>query len=260
MKKSIVLLAILLISCAPQVTVTSEVTVTLTPLPTAMETPDPPTHTATPTGETVTLNGVTFTLGEENADGSMPVTEMKVEGNYTNEQIAEKLNTVDPLAWGFEPGEVEHIFVGDYLEIVAAGDHSQVLAEWNYGKNEYVWNWNVMEDFEGGNPIFNIAKVWKMKGVNPDNMDEARADSTKVFDACTMLPVESKTETIQAVYIYNSSRDVAIGGFLLSPKNITEPKDAEKGDVVGRLCFIDNGRGVVHMRVRNFSFDIRYWN
>ncbi|MFM8876579.1 MAG: hypothetical protein ACKOGC_10985 [Anaerolineae bacterium] len=158
-KQYLFFLDLLFLAGTPHVTVTSEVNVTSTPTSTATETPAPPTQTATLTVETRILNGVTFTLGEVNDDGSVKVTGMRVDGNYTDEQKAEKLIAVNPLAWGFETSEVELVFVGDYLQIVATGDRSQVLAEWNYGRNEYVWYWSVMEVFEGGNPFLTLQKL-----------------------------------------------------------------------------------------------------
>lgn len=269
-KQYLFFLALIFSACTPQVTVTSEVTVTSTSLPTVTETPAPPTYTATPTEETVTLNGVKLTLGEANADGSVPVTDMRVDGIYTDEQKAEKLIAVDPLAWGFEPGEVELVFVGDYLQIVANGDHSQVLAEWNYGRSELVWNWEVMEKYKGGNPIFDFAKTFDMQGTmpKPDQQKEARSDSALLFDYVYNYPGNYGAYVIQAIYIDNPDDSYkSIVAYLIirrtnsETRGITDPAIAASGTVNGIVCLIDRETGEVKaMSLHGLKFRIRYWN
>jgi len=263
MKKWIVLTTLLLSACTPHVTVTSEVTVTSTPTSTATETPAPPTQTATLTVETRILNGVTFTLGEVNDDGSVKVTGMRVDGNYTDEQKAEKLIAVDPLAWGFESGEVELVFVGDKLQIVTTGDYSQVLAEWNYGKNAYVWNGDVMKNFEGGNPIFDLAKVIKTNGGSPVDMKAAHHDSDEILNFAHEEAIKiSGKKKIQPINIYDGSdRSNAIVAWLIDDRLIYDSANP-RGEVAvdGIICFIDGSGELRQMRVRNFNVVWRGWN
>lgn len=265
-KQYLFFLALIFLACTPQVTVTSEVTVTSTPTSTATETPAPPTQTATLTVETRILNGVTFTLGEVNDDGSVKVTGMRVDGNYTDEQKAEKLIAVNPLAWGFETSEVELVFVGDYLQIVATGDRSQVLAEWNYGRNEYVWYWSVMEVFEGGNPFFDLAKATKMNGGTPVDRVVAGEDSYSLIVYAGnyyALKPTSGYKGIFPIYIDNPSGSESIIAYLLTKSNsvLNNPELAASGDMNATVCFIDKETGTMrNMFIQGLKYKIRYWN
>ncbi|MBI3167084.1 MAG: hypothetical protein HYZ22_01290 [Chloroflexi bacterium] len=215
-----------------------------------------------PKAETVTINGVTMTLGEEDENGVKVVTGISVEGNYTEEQKAEKLAEFDATSVGFAPDATVLIMDGKYPKIVSAEDHTKVIAEWNFGKSDMVWDWSQMIDPEtGDNVIFNIAKTWEMKGVNEVDKDGAESDSAKIADfAGSDQTFVGRGVYIQDIYLVGGDGKGTIGAVLKSKTKVETPAIAASGEIDGIIYFIDKNGELVRMRVNNLSCRIRYWH
>ncbi|GAB1471318.1 hypothetical protein MASR2M66_21960 [Chloroflexota bacterium] len=104
MKKSIVLLTILLTSCTPQVTVTSEVAVTSTPVPTQIPIPTPTLHpNFVNVQEQIAASGGRFMLTADGAiqDNGVPINGLSIAPDGT------MTITVDDEEMALDPADVD---------------------------------------------------------------------------------------------------------------------------------------------------------
>jgi hypothetical protein len=263
MKKLIVfIIAFILTAClpsAPQVIVTSEVTVTLMPPPTleATSTPDP---TTTPTAETVTMGNVKFSVDE---NGVMTIVEATGADEATK---AENRAKVDPEAWGFEKGEVEIINIDGKIFITPTGDSDTRIAEWVGGfAGGWKWQWDELEKLPGGNPIFETAKLWEMDK-NFNEVDRERAESDSVIieafasTSKTKIPGDGKSFYNDAIYL--RSQDGKVIGAVLKSKDTKnlDPSLASSGSVEGIIFYLDkDGKTVRTIWAEDINLLIRYW-
>ncbi|MBN8655811.1 MAG: hypothetical protein J0M11_08750 [Anaerolineae bacterium] len=267
MKKSILLfLAFTLTAClpssadetpAPQVTVTSEVTVTLLP-PTATETLAPPTYTATPSAETVTMGGVIFTV---DANGVMTI----VEATGASDEIkAENLAKVDPKAWGFEAGEAEIRNIDGKIFITPEGDPDTHIAEWVGGfAGEWKWQWDELEKLPGGNPLYKLAKTIDKDGGDPKLVEDAILEDSKLVEAFATSDKQTTGKGLFGMYIYvytESMGDNRVAVAILKTSKSPAGKtvsELEKTNFSGYIFILDENKNPVRIMVDDFSLKIR---
>jgi len=199
MKKINFLLILLILSaCTPQVTVTSEVTVTLPP-PTETTIP---IFTPTPKIDTfISEYGLEVLLGETLSDGSQLVTQIIPPEKYqVNETAIEKyLNYFDAERLGFDNGTTQWIKTVDgRVMLVNSSDASKVIAEYKTvnmtGLPGIVWNWeNFIED-DGENVLLDVCPIWELK-----RKGGAPVDNDSVLD------FESKLHSRESAMVYNGA-------------------------------------------------------
>jgi hypothetical protein len=209
--------------------------------------------------ETITLGGVTLTIDENGV-----VSAMSVEGNYTDEQKAEKLAAVDPTNWGFETGEAQIVQEDGKLYITPTGEPETKIASWYYGTGEWEWDWEVMEGLAGGNPLFELAKTFEMNGTMPiaGEQKEARSDSAgvRIFAENVALKIPG-SQWQQPITIHSSDDSgEAIISWLLADHDVDDPAEASSGEMEGVICFKTDSGALVSVKVVNLKFALRGWN
>lgn len=262
MKKSIfVILAFILVACAPQqVTVTSapteccvQVSVTLTPT----ETPISPT----PTTETMTLGGVTMTVGK---DGVVDMDSMKATG--TEAEQAEKLFPFDATNLGFAEGETVLMMVDGKLTIVDADDHARIIAQW--GRSETMGRTTMLYDFaqmvgeDGENVLLEVGWVEEMKGRAPADVKGSTERDKELYNYSFDVSSENykrsgnKSGVSTAVNIFSEDRSVAIQAFFKSGDMASkEPDQVDRTE--GVLCFRLKSGLMINVAMINFEADLR---
>lgn len=200
--------------------------------------------------ETVTIGGVKMTVGEDGV-----VTEMEATGADADTK-ADNLAKVDPTKWGFEAGEADIVKDETGIHMVVDGNN---VAKWV--GTEWEWDWQVLEGLEGGNPLFELAKTWEMKGVNVVDRVGAETDSA-LLDAFAQTEggKTGKHPMVDSVFVFSDDGKEAIGGFLIAGNNVRTSEDAARVDrTQGIFCFIADSGEMVAVSVKNFDSEIRYW-
>ncbi len=179
MKKSIVILlviiSILVSSCAPQVTVTSEVTVTL---PTATQTPEPSAtqtavYTSTPAQETIkNASGIGFVLGGQVA--GQPVGVKIVTDTVPPDAMDAKKKTdfetrINPMTYGFAEGETRVVYIPTEdgkgrVELRRTSDLSEVIAV--FGSKDFDWDMTKMIGDDGVSVISKVGFLTSKAAAN----------------------------------------------------------------------------------------------
>jgi hypothetical protein len=213
------------------------------------------------TADTTVIGGVTLTLGEADENGVQVVTNMEVDGNYTEAQIADKMEAVDPANWGFDSGDTEVVKIDSKMYVTPEGDHDMRIAEWQNGTSEWLWDWEVLEGLEGENPIFKIAKTWEMNGVNEIDRDGAVLDDGLIDSFADTDPTTvGRGLYNRAIYIQGESESEVIGAVLKSPdKEGMNSVIAASGSVRGYIYFLDKKDKPRRFFVDHLVFTIRYW-
>jgi hypothetical protein len=254
MKKVLYLLVLFLISCStqPQVTVTSEVTITLPP-PTATETLAPPTYTATSAAETVTIGGVTMTVGE---DGVVDLDSMKATGS-SDEVKAENLAKVDPTKWGYKVGEAQIRVDGPnrFMEKIV-GEEVFRVATWDFSSNQWLWDGTMMEHI----PLFDgFAKTYPVLDSGDVQVTkEVRADAAEIraFAIGYTIYLYDGTDKTEAIIATFSGDDR--GNNKLDPNAMLKSR---KGQVVtGMIGFKTQSGKIVKMKFKDIEVFIRGFN
>jgi hypothetical protein len=238
------------------VTVTSEVTVTLTPA--ATETPISPTFTLTPSTETLTLGGVTMEIGP---DGVADMDSMKATG-ASDEIKAQNLAKVDPTEWGYKPGEVEIRNIDGKTFYTPAGEPDIHIAEWvgPFGAGEWEWDGAMMEHI----PLFDgFAKTY------PTTEEGKVRQTTEVqADAADILKFAAENKAIigltDTIYVYkDANKEEAIvarygGSVKLDPMEMLKTKEGKL--VTGWVVFKTTSGKVVKMKFKDIEVFIRGFN
>jgi hypothetical protein len=249
-------LGFLLVAClspedAPQVTDTPEATVTLLPASPTPELTSTPEPTSTPATETVTIGGVTMTVGE---DGVVDMDSMKVEGKYTDEQKAEKMAVVDPTKWGYEAGETQIRVEGTtnrFLEVIDGEDVARV-ATWDFSSNQWLWDGTMMEHiplFDGFAKTFPTYGDGDVRGTLEVQADAAEIRKNAPGATIYLYDGTDKTEAIIARYV---------GKDKLDPNAMLRSRKSEVVD--GIICFMTKSGKVVKMKFKDIEIFIRGFN
>ncbi len=197
----LVIISIFVVSCAPQVTVTSEVTVTL---PTATQTPEPtatPTavYTPTPAKDIITNpSGIGFELGKQiegQPEGVREVIDIIPPDMWDAKKKAAYEEKVDPTTYGFPEGETQLAYIPTLddtykkyrVELQRTSEPSDVIAM--FGSTDFVWKINEMVG-DNGEPVFlNAGVIVEVRGRILVNLGAVMSASSRLnYDFFEVAP------------------------------------------------------------------------
>jgi hypothetical protein len=210
-------------------------------------------------------NGVVITLGEADGDGIREVTEVRVDNDKLSEAQKELLvNQLNPEYVGFKPEEAKLYYDAENQNywVGSADDPSNVIARQDVDTGRIIWDFDKMKDEYGESILFRIAHIWEMKGVMPVDLEAAKMDSGKLYDEIIKSALENGQFAWGRVrsmfYLYNSRRNIAIGGFLLTDF-MPEPFEPKRVDIYGQISFFDEQGNLTQIMTENFDCDTRFW-
>ncbi len=267
MKKSIVILLVIIsifvVSCAPQVTVTSEVTVTLS---TVTQTPEPsatPTAVYTPTlAKDIITNssGIGFELGaqiEGQPEGVRAVVDIVPSESMNAEKQAEFEIRTNPMTYGFKEGETYLVYIpapnDPYKKFrveLQRTSNADVIA--TFGNTDFVWNLEQLVD-ENGEPIaLRVGKIITMEA-NRVSSDDINAVTTDVTDMGNEFRALTHTLAIGGFAAIFTSKDGKQGVPFIFHQ--TKENDESKGTVTFRAV---DGRSIIKMYVVGYNGDLSF--
>lgn len=165
MKKSIVLLTILLTSCTPQVTVTSEVAVTSTPVPTQIPIPTPTLHpNFVNVQEQIAASGGRFMLTADGAiqDNGVPINGLSIAPDGT------MTITVDGEEMALDPADVDF---DDEKGIAIKGYKQDTDGEWVEADNAEDMATAILDQYSVDPESVTITEVDGMVSVTDNETD-----------------------------------------------------------------------------------------
>lgn len=250
-KRSVLILfvfASILISCAPQVTVTSEVTVTLPP-PTATQTPEPsatPTavYTPTPTQETIkNSSGIEFVLGSpiDGQDGAFVVTSI-VGGKDWMSGL-----DVDTRL-GFAPDDNQWVAIRNTdgttkVVLQRVSDNTQIAELKPSGTVK--WDWNLLVDSDGKSIFFKGAKV--LEKANLLSSTNTSAQLRMLNDVADNLPGDRSTfSATERIILSRDGLQVILIDFVQRGENVN----------AGYVCMIGNDKKTIVFWTENFDLSL----
>ena len=169
MKKIFLFAFIFFVACSgqiPQVTVTSEVIVTLPPTETPIPTPTSHPQFIAPESFDIGRN-LSVVLGGK-VDGGTLIDKFVASTELTPDVQLEKLNEVEYTDWGFPGGSLVWMQNDEgKIELVNADDHERIVGWWMRSKvtatTGMVWNAPELVNPETGESIFftpGMARIW----------------------------------------------------------------------------------------------------
>lgn len=260
MKKVFFLFALFLISCSPQVTVTSEATVTFA-LPTTTQTPEPsatPTAVYTPTPQKEIVkrpSGVGIELGpqiEGQPEGVRLINDLIPNPEWKADRQAEFVLRNNPETYGFLPGETQLVYIptedGKGRVELQRTSNAEVIAV--FGSEGFTWNSEQLVGNDSEPIVIRSGNVIEMKNRVAVDIPSAVSLISKLQDNFFKeLSIKYNEKMKTEFYIFISTNGKL--GVLVNFYHDKTSKD-------GILYFMDDDKTVRWLYVKDFDTSLGF--